>query len=130
MRDELGTYIDLPHTARTDHAADGSYGDMLRQDPCSYCGRPVQPGLRPNHGHSMTIDHIDALINGGRRGFSLNGTASCRQCNARKGHMKLIHWLNRIANQRDAKTRAESRRMNKGFFTPEQIAAMKKVCGE
>jgi hypothetical protein len=126
MVDELGTYIDLPLMSDAAHRRMASWGNVLRADPCSYCGRQPNLNLRPRHGHFITVDHIVALIHGGRRGFSINGTAACRKCNARKSSMKLIHFLNMLNWQR---IRREDQLKAK-FFSPEQVEAMKKACGE
>lgn len=62
------------------------YAQILRHDPCAYCGAPA-----------TVIDHIDALACGGTH-ESNNLTAACRSCNARKRTIPLLVFLARIAS--------------------------------
>lgn len=62
-------------------ASDRAYAEILRLDPCAYCGGPASE-----------IDHIDPFIAGGR--FTVqNITASCGPCNRRKQHTPLLIFL-------------------------------------
>lgn len=69
---------------RSQPEADGrtiQYVNILRKDPCSYCGRPCEH-----------IDHIDALAVGGTGAFD-NLTAACAECNRRKQTKPLLLFL-------------------------------------
>jgi DNA-binding transcriptional regulator YiaG len=55
-----------------------SYLDVLRADPCAYCG-----------GAADTVDHIEPRSGGGPNGWA-NLTAACRRCNSRKGKRPLL----------------------------------------
>lgn len=57
------------------------YALILRADPCSYCGRPV------DH-----IDHIDPIFRGGD-GHWTNLTGACVSCNTSKQHKRLLIFL-------------------------------------
>lgn len=57
------------------------YAEVLRHDPCSYCGR--------NAGH---LDHVDAVSRGGSRGWK-NFTAACRSCNSRKRATPMLLFM-------------------------------------
>jgi 5-methylcytosine-specific restriction endonuclease McrA len=60
--------------------------DILRADPCSYCGEPL-----PIH-----IDHIHPMAHGGASDWS-NLTAACERCNKRKSTKPLLRFLLREA---------------------------------
>lgn len=119
MRDELGTEIDLLVAGRYFPR----WGDILQHDPCAYCGAPP----------INTIDHIVPLGRGGRFGHTLNGTAACQQCNLRKAHMSLLHFLNRSVWVRIVDRSMEPRRngrrppdrLAKNFFSAEQLDFLK-----
>ena len=57
------------------------YVEILRGDPCSYCGQPAGE-----------VDHIEPLARGGAEGWE-NFTAACRSCNARKHARPLLQFL-------------------------------------
>jgi len=57
------------------------YRTILKQDPCSYCGKP-----------SEEIDHIEPLIAGGFESED-NLTAACKSCNSRKKDRPLLTWM-------------------------------------
>lgn len=61
------------------------YGEVLRLDPCSYCGE--RAGER---------DHIDAVSDGGDNSWE-NLTAACRGCNGAKGTSPLLVFMARAA---------------------------------
>jgi hypothetical protein len=54
------------------------YTELLRRDPCSYCGGPA--------GHA---DHIDPVSKGGPSTWD-NLTAACKSCNSRKKAKPLL----------------------------------------
>ena len=58
------------------------YAEILRNDPCSYCGDVGK----------IAIDHIDSL-NGGGDGSWMNLTATCQKCNSSKRDKPLLGWL-------------------------------------
>lgn len=58
-----------------------AYAEILRNDPCSYCGGPA--------GH---IDHIVPVSDGGGNGWE-NLAAACISCNSRKRTKTLLHFL-------------------------------------
>jgi hypothetical protein len=62
------------------------YADVLRRDPCSYCGRAC----------AGAVDHVDALFVGGEHDWP-NLTAACRSCNSSKARGRLLAWLLRGA---------------------------------
>ena len=57
-----------------------AWNDVLRADPCSYCGRP-----------SESVDHVVPKSQGGGRIHNLAG--SCRACNGIKATMSLLQFL-------------------------------------
>lgn len=57
------------------------WGEILRCDPCSYCGRPCEQ-----------IDHIVPFDAGGKL-TPENTTAACASCNHRKSHTPLLQFL-------------------------------------
>jgi 5-methylcytosine-specific restriction endonuclease McrA len=57
------------------------YAEILRGDPCSYCGAPVQH-----------IDHIVPVVAGGRSEWQ-NLAASCQACNQAKHASSLLAFL-------------------------------------
>jgi 5-methylcytosine-specific restriction endonuclease McrA len=58
-----------------------AYAEVLRHDPCSYCGRA-----------GGTIDHIDPVVHGGTNDWG-NLTAACTSCNPAKGPRTLLEHL-------------------------------------
>jgi hypothetical protein len=58
-----------------------AYGEILRNDPCSYCG-----------GVAGQVDHIQAVTEGGSNEWT-NLTASCRSCNGQKWTKPLLMFL-------------------------------------
>jgi hypothetical protein len=58
------------------------FRDVLRRDPCAYCGAPI----------GGTLDHIEARATGGRDELA-NLTGSCANCNTRKGMRSLLAFL-------------------------------------
>jgi 5-methylcytosine-specific restriction endonuclease McrA len=125
MRDELGTYIDLPQ--RRPNAA-GTWLWVLRSDPCAYCGR--YPNLlEEKETRKSTIDHIQPLADGGERGFSLNGTGSCYQCNHEKSGRNLLGFLMMTKRRKDRKKFIEQNRLRTGI-PQSQLDKLKKVFGE
>lgn len=63
-----------------------NYRDVLRYDPCAFCGR------RERH---MTVDHIEPVATGGRNGW-MNLTAACYVCNQQKSARHLLSFLYNI----------------------------------
>lgn len=59
--------------------------DILRHDPCSYCGGPA--------GH---IDHIEPLAFGGENSWE-NLAAACKSCNSKKKTKSLLMFLLSVA---------------------------------
>jgi 5-methylcytosine-specific restriction endonuclease McrA len=57
------------------------YGEVLRRDPCSYCGGPAG-----------AVDHITAVARGGPNTWT-NFTAACTSCNSRKSTKDLLTHL-------------------------------------
>ena len=112
MVDELGTFIPLPLSRRD--RPEGSYAAMLRLDPCAYCGKMPNP-LETKETKKHTVDHIVPLVQGGERGFSKNGTASCYDCNHRKAEKKMILFI----HQRSFKKIRERERLRGGIPTTE-----------
>lgn len=60
-----------------------AYAEVLRGDPCSYCGAPV-----------TEIDHIRPVSDGGSSGWD-NLTGACRSCNGSKSRFDLLTFLSR-----------------------------------
>lgn len=66
--------------------------DVLRSDPCSYCGRRRD---------DMTVDHVHPFSRGPyagrrygrRRGLIANGVGACRACNERKADRNLLQFI-------------------------------------
>ena len=58
-----------------------AYALVLRGDPCSYCGGPMQH-----------IDHIDPIALGGSGSWD-NLTAACADCNHAKGARRLLDFM-------------------------------------
>lgn len=58
-----------------------AYAEIIKGDPCSYCGHP-----------SDTIDHITALTSWPTSAWT-NLTAACRSCNSAKGTKSLLAFL-------------------------------------
>jgi len=58
-----------------------SFADILRRDPCSYCGEPTEH-----------IDHIDPVAFGGSNAWD-NLTGACASCNTRKHTKPLLLFL-------------------------------------
>lgn len=58
-----------------------AYALVLRGDPCSYCGGPMQH-----------IDHIDPIALGGSGSWD-NLTAACADCNHVKGPRRLLDFM-------------------------------------
>jgi 5-methylcytosine-specific restriction endonuclease McrA len=59
-----------------------SWREVLRRDPCAYCGTPP----------AGTIDHIDALAVGGGNILS-NLTGACASCNCSKADRSVLRYL-------------------------------------
>lgn len=88
------------------------YRDVLRKDPCAYCGRKFparsKPSSREQH---ATVDHIEPLLrytrtNGEQR---LNGwenlTGCCNECNFKKDNQKLLFFLHKLHKARNEKNK-------------------------
>lgn len=58
-----------------------AYVEVLRCDPCSYCGLPCEH-----------VDHIESVASGGSGAFD-NLTAACGSCNRRKQDKPLLEFL-------------------------------------
>ena len=76
-------------TGRTRKLADATtlkaskaWRDILRRDPCAYCG-----------GTGGTIDHITPRALGGAKDSLRNWTGACLQCNLKRGPRGLIYFL-------------------------------------
>lgn len=63
------------------------YAEIVRRDPCSYCGEP-----------SETVDHIVALGVGGSNDWT-NLTGACTSCNSSKRAQGLLWFLLRRAER-------------------------------
>ncbi len=59
----------------------GYYEEILRDDPCAYCGRPCEH-----------IDHIVPLISGGEHDWT-NFAPACQHCNQVKHAKSLLEFL-------------------------------------
>lgn len=62
-------------------AAGWAYAEVLRHDPCAYCGSVAGE-----------VDHIVPVAGGGDGDWE-NLTAACRSCNARKNAQSLLGFL-------------------------------------
>jgi 5-methylcytosine-specific restriction endonuclease McrA len=60
--------------------------EMLRSDPCSYCG-----------GEGGTVDHIEPRCRGGENDI-VNYAGSCFKCNQDKKDVPLLSYLLEIRN--------------------------------
>ncbi len=60
------------------------YALILRNDPCAYCGAPMEEW-----------DHIIPVNQGGPTTWD-NLTASCRRCNRSKSDKSLLAWLSPV----------------------------------
>jgi 5-methylcytosine-specific restriction endonuclease McrA len=60
-----------------------TYAEILRRDPCAYCGAAMED-----------IDHIDPIVSGGENHWT-NLTAACGSCNNRKYSFPLLLFLAR-----------------------------------
>lgn len=58
------------------------YEDILRGDPCSYCGEPP----------TSTVDHIQSVFAGGTDQW-YNKTSACLSCNSSKREKDLLQFL-------------------------------------
>lgn len=63
------------------HARDDEYVAILRNDPCCYCGAPMEH-----------IDHIVPVKAGGTSEWE-NLTAACAACNHKKNAKPLLHFM-------------------------------------
>src|SRR5688572_19772277 len=68
------------------HTPQERYRNVLRRDPCSYCG--VQP--------AGTVDHIKGIAKHRGPHSWENLTACCARCNRKKGSMKMLDFVGRI----------------------------------
>jgi 5-methylcytosine-specific restriction endonuclease McrA len=59
-----------------------AYVDVLRGDPCCYCGSRL----------ALQVDHIEPVVRGGD-GDWVNLTSACRSCNSAKNAEPLLLWL-------------------------------------
>lgn len=64
-----------------------SQAELLRNDPCCYCGGIL--------GGWIEVDHIHARAHGGADHWT-NYTAACRPCNASKLDTSPLEWLLRL----------------------------------
>ena len=64
-----------------DPAMADAFADVIRRDPCSYCGRP-----------STAVDHIIPISGGGTVEWD-NLAPSCKPCNSSKKDRPLLLWL-------------------------------------
>lgn len=71
------------HVGRTQEGKE--YIEMLRADPCSYCGGPAG-----------TLDHVEPIARGGENIWQ-NLTAACLNCNMRKHDTPLLKFMLRMA---------------------------------
>ena len=62
--------------------ANSEWKDVLRADPCCYCGGP-----------GGTLDHIAPRSMGGSTWSLRNWTGACERCNLRRGSRRLIYFL-------------------------------------
>jgi hypothetical protein len=54
---------------------------IIRADPCSYCGGPMN-----------AVDHIDPVSRGGENHWT-NYAPTCKSCNSSKHNKRLLPWL-------------------------------------
>lgn len=65
------------------HRATVRFAEIVRLDPCAYCGR-----------RGGTVEHVEPISSGGPHHWSNLGGA-CASCNARKGATSLLAFLRR-----------------------------------
>lgn len=70
--------------ARLGDADSVEYAEVLRGDPCSYCGAPAD--------ENQTVDHIEPLHRGGSNEWE-NLTSACGSCNSSKHTHSLLEHL-------------------------------------
>jgi len=80
-----------------DRGAADAYADIIRRDPCCYCG-----------GKATAIDHIFPIAKGGE-GDWLNLTPSCKPCNSRKKDKSLLAFLGTVASDGDRRAQEAAR---------------------
>jgi len=80
-----------------DREAADAYADIIRRDPCCYCG-----------GKATAIDHISPIAKGGE-GDWLNLAPSCKRCNSRKKDKLLLAFLGTVASDSDRRTQEAAR---------------------
>jgi hypothetical protein len=60
---------------------------IIKRDPCAYCG------VKFCSPKQITIDHIMPKALGGSKGHWTNRTAACFDCNQKKAHTPLLHFM-------------------------------------
>lgn len=65
-----------------------TWANVLRRDPCAYCGRPFGGRRRAQ----ITVDHITPKAAGGDNSPE-NLTAACKHCNVDKDTTSLLLFL-------------------------------------
>jgi 5-methylcytosine-specific restriction endonuclease McrA len=75
----------------------GLWRDVVRLDPCCYCGGPVTPHLLPDGSLSRdrrrgTVEHLIAKSEGGR-GLDGNTVGACARCNHARHGLTLLDML-------------------------------------
>lgn len=78
------------------------WGDILRADPCAYCGNVV----------GGTVDHVIPLIRGEPASTLLNGGGCCKGCNGDKADKHMLIWMlqSRRLRKRSEQVRQSLRR--------------------
>ncbi len=89
------------------------YTDILRSDPCSYCGLPGP----------STIDHVMPKSRGGKDYWE-NFSSACKHCNMDKAAMPLLMYLMR----RDEPRRRAARENSIKIAVANRAAANKARC--
>lgn len=62
-----------------------SYREVLRQDPCPYCGNIPAPMNR-------SLEHVIPRSHGGRNSWD-NLVGACFPCNQRRGNIPFLYWM-------------------------------------
>lgn len=73
----------LRHVPPSDRERIDEYRDVLRRDPCVWCGRLSARG---------TIEHVIPVAKGGRN-HAGNVVGACVECNTRRGCRTILEFL-------------------------------------
>ena len=75
-----------------------AYTELLRRDPCAYCGKPFDPRPLDCYGRPLNlreVDHIKARSHGGANDWT-NYAGACVACNRLKLDWSMLTWLLRV----------------------------------